>query len=111
MKINAHLFNQLKTMFGGCSEQAPRSSKQLRFAPQLPDYFKFYEKSMNIYERPKNIKYRTYIKPFQTLKNLTPGCPKLDFGAILDPPHPPGAGRVKLDQTKPETKLNQTPPP
>ena len=44
----------------------------------------------------KIIKNRTSIKSFQNLKNRTPGCPKLDFGAILDPPHPPGAGRVKL---------------
>ena len=45
---------------------------------------------------PKIIKNLTSIKPSKNLKNRTPGCPKLDFGAILDPPHPPGAGRVKL---------------
>ena len=44
----------------------------------------------------KLIKNRTSIKPSQNLQNRIPGCPKLDFGAILDPPHPPGAGRVKL---------------
>jgi hypothetical protein len=36
------------------------------------------------FDRSKNIKNRTSIKSSQNLKNLTPGCPKLDFGAILD---------------------------
>ena len=44
----------------------------------------------------KIIKNRTSSKSSQNLKNRNPECPKLDFGAILDPPHPPGAGRLKL---------------
>ena len=32
----------------------------------------------------KIIKNRTSIKSSPNLKNLTPGCPKLDFGSILD---------------------------
>ena len=43
----------------------------------------------------KIIKNQTSITSSQNLKNRTPGCPKLDCGAILDPPHPLGAGRVK----------------
>ena len=48
--------------------------------PPPPHFFGFF----NFFARSKIITNRTSIKSSQNLKNRTPGCPKLDIGAIMD---------------------------
>ena len=76
------------TLLDFADSQSSSGSKPL--PPTVPGqitfshFFRFFKKKLILGAAPKIIKNRTSIKSSQNLKNRTYGCPKLDFGTILD---------------------------